>query len=565
LFEALKASEREQGETVTFAPEALELFLQERCPQLMSFAAMRGVPPGATSLMCTLLADYTTETGYDGLLQHGSIHTALTSILLSFAAIRSDADVPALVRLARAVVVHLRRNPAPTGFFFRLDPHAFSCKSPVFVPGHMLIENMHTSERAVDGVLECIALAVAADHPELLQYLRAESGLIDRVVQGCRDLELPAVRPYYRSISALAVCEDEELAVAAVDAFIDGVLVEKLGPALLTPHQLDEKRATAAAHKLATLVDCASGAVVDGSGQSILTHTLVNFVGMDGDGDDGEEVRAALIRGASASVDRPMAAAAFLRSIDALLALCQPCIVDSLVGDALRPRAHLVASAPASPSLSSNTAQEGITTFLSFFPGTKYGSDTSYADYLVDARSRIAGTARRYGVDAGGEADAEAEARAAATTGSVDGERPTWTEPPLLTALFDATQVFFTLPLPCQLMITSVWTRLAQVPDPQLHQLLLDPHAPLRPGVRSLAGTLRTLRGTVDRSFMEKPVLVGGLAEARESLGAGGATETGSPDAIADRRLLRGVAVLVEFCKELAACIQVKHCELNGN
>ncbi|XP_051778087.1 FHF complex subunit HOOK interacting protein 2B isoform X2 [Erpetoichthys calabaricus] len=110
------------------------------------------------------------------------------------------------------------------------------------------------------------------------------------------------------------------------------------------------------------------------------------------------------------------------------------------------------------------------------------------------------------------------------------------------------------LPYELNLQMTSVLSKLAVFPHPHLHEYLLDPYINLRPGATSLFSVLVRVIGELMQriqnipSFSEKLVLV-----RKQLMGL-------EPETMLEHiTLLKGVTILEEFCKELAAIAFVKH------
>ncbi|XP_066570603.1 FHF complex subunit HOOK-interacting protein 2B [Amia ocellicauda] len=124
----------------------------------------------------------------------------------------------------------------------------------------------------------------------------------------------------------------------------------------------------------------------------------------------------------------------------------------------------------------------------------------------------------------------------------------------LLKVLLDRITRILDQPYELNLQVTSVLSRLAVFPHPHLHEYLLDPYITLSPGSRSLFSVLiRVIGDLMQRiqhipNFSEKLLLV-----RKQLMGL-------QPEAMTDHMtLLKGVIVLEEFCKELAAIAFVKN------
>ncbi|XP_063051413.1 FHF complex subunit HOOK-interacting protein 2B [Engraulis encrasicolus] len=122
-----------------------------------------------------------------------------------------------------------------------------------------------------------------------------------------------------------------------------------------------------------------------------------------------------------------------------------------------------------------------------------------------------------------------------------------------LQVLFDRIARILEQPYELNLQVTSVLSRLAAFPHPHLHEYLLDPYISLTPGARSLFSTLVRVIGELMQRIQHIPNFTDKLVHVRQELmGLGEETMT---DQVV---LLRGVIVLEEFCKELAAIAFVK-------
>lgn len=123
-----------------------------------------------------------------------------------------------------------------------------------------------------------------------------------------------------------------------------------------------------------------------------------------------------------------------------------------------------------------------------------------------------------------------------------------------LKVLFDRITRILDQPYELNLQITSVVSKLAVFSHPHLHEYLLDPYINLAPGSRSLFSVLVRVIGDLMQRIQHIPNFTGKLLLVREQLiGL-------EPEAMTDHlTLLKGVTVLEEFCKELAAIAFVKY------
>ncbi|KAA0713742.1 Protein FAM160B2 RAI16-like protein [Triplophysa tibetana] len=122
-----------------------------------------------------------------------------------------------------------------------------------------------------------------------------------------------------------------------------------------------------------------------------------------------------------------------------------------------------------------------------------------------------------------------------------------------LKMLFDKIARILEQPYELNLQVTSVLSRLAVFPHPHLHEYLLDPYISLSPGARSLFSTLVRVIAELMERIQHIPNVTESLMIVRRQL-MGQEEETMMDHAT----LLKGVIVLEEFCKELAAIAFVK-------
>uniref|UniRef100_A0AAR2JK00 FHF complex subunit HOOK-interacting protein C-terminal domain-containing protein n=1 Tax=Pygocentrus nattereri TaxID=42514 RepID=A0AAR2JK00_PYGNA len=122
-----------------------------------------------------------------------------------------------------------------------------------------------------------------------------------------------------------------------------------------------------------------------------------------------------------------------------------------------------------------------------------------------------------------------------------------------LKVLFDRVARILEQPYELNLQVTSVLSRLAVFPHPHLHEYLLDPYINLSPGARSLFSMLVRVIGELMQRIQHFPNFTQRLIMVRRQL-MGLEAETMMDHAT----LLKGVIVLEEFCKELAAIAFVK-------
>nr|XP_054506685.1 FHF complex subunit HOOK interacting protein 2B isoform X2 [Agelaius phoeniceus] len=122
-----------------------------------------------------------------------------------------------------------------------------------------------------------------------------------------------------------------------------------------------------------------------------------------------------------------------------------------------------------------------------------------------------------------------------------------------LKVLFDRMSRILDQPYSLNLQVTSVLSQLAAFPHPHLHEYLLDPYLSLAPGCRSLFSVLVRVIGELMQRLQRVPhARAKLLLVRRQLLGL-------VPGEQMDHTVLfKGVVVLEEFCKELAAIALVK-------
>uniref|UniRef100_A0A8C1AUX4 FHF complex subunit HOOK interacting protein 2B n=1 Tax=Cyprinus carpio carpio TaxID=630221 RepID=A0A8C1AUX4_CYPCA len=117
-----------------------------------------------------------------------------------------------------------------------------------------------------------------------------------------------------------------------------------------------------------------------------------------------------------------------------------------------------------------------------------------------------------------------------------------------LQILFDRIARILEQPYELNLQVTSVLSKLAVFPHAHLHEYLLDPYISLSPGARSLFSTLVRVIGDLMQRIQHIQNVTDKLMMIRRQLM--GLEEETMVDHVT---LLKGVIVLEEFCKELAA------------
>lgn len=123
-----------------------------------------------------------------------------------------------------------------------------------------------------------------------------------------------------------------------------------------------------------------------------------------------------------------------------------------------------------------------------------------------------------------------------------------------LKVLFDRMGRILDQPYDVNLQVTSVLSKLSQLPHPHMHEYLLDPYINLAPGCRSLFSVVVRVVGDLMLRIHRIPDFTPKLLLVRKRL-LGLEPEGINIDHMT---LLEGVIVLEEFCKELAAIAFVK-------
>ncbi|XP_030057849.1 FHF complex subunit HOOK-interacting protein 2B isoform X2 [Microcaecilia unicolor] len=129
-----------------------------------------------------------------------------------------------------------------------------------------------------------------------------------------------------------------------------------------------------------------------------------------------------------------------------------------------------------------------------------------------------------------------------------------------LKVLFDRLSGILDQPYELNLQLTSVLSRLALFPHPHSHEYLLDPYISLAPGCRSLFSVLVRVIGDLMQRIQRVFHFSVKLLLVRKQL-----MGLASEELIDHLTLLKGVVVLEEFCKELAAVAFVKFPPEDGN
>ncbi|XP_040052738.2 FHF complex subunit HOOK-interacting protein 2B [Gasterosteus aculeatus] len=135
------------------------------------------------------------------------------------------------------------------------------------------------------------------------------------------------------------------------------------------------------------------------------------------------------------------------------------------------------------------------------------------------------------------------------------GEGEEFFEGPLLKVLLDRLGRVLEQPYELNLKLTAVLSRLSSFSHPLLHEYLLDPYVHLSHCSRSLFSVLIRLMGELMQSIQRVPDLTDRLLDTRRDLLG---LNNNNTTRLEHLTLLRGLVVLEEFCKELAAIAFVK-------
>ncbi|XP_048474420.1 FHF complex subunit HOOK interacting protein 2A-like isoform X2 [Rhincodon typus] len=123
-----------------------------------------------------------------------------------------------------------------------------------------------------------------------------------------------------------------------------------------------------------------------------------------------------------------------------------------------------------------------------------------------------------------------------------------------LKVLFDRMAQILHQPYDLNLQVTSVISKVALFPHPHLHEYLLDPYINLAPSCRSLFSIIVRVIGDLMQKIQRVPQFPSKLLLVRRQLMGL------EPENVVDHTtILKGVIVLEEFCKELAAISFVKY------
>ncbi|XP_032937260.1 FHF complex subunit HOOK interacting protein 2B [Catharus ustulatus] len=203
---------------------------------------------------------------------------------------------------------------------------------------------------------------------------------------------------------------------------------------------------------------------------------------------------------------------------------------------------------PASPPAGKGRASEVVSSFLCLVPEEAKTSscmeEGGYDTYVQDALAMV-----------------QACRASSAPWGWPSSPRPldschpgvAFYEGHFLKVLFDRMSRILDQPYSLNLQVTSVLSHLAAFPHPHLHEYLLDPYLSLAPGCRSLFSVLVRVIGDLMQRLQRVPHARAKLLLVRRQLLG---LEPG--EQMDHTVLFKGVVVLEEFCKELAAIALVK-------
>jgi len=137
-----------------------------------------------------------------------------------------------------------------------------------------------------------------------------------------------------------------------------------------------------------------------------------------------------------------------------------------------------------------------------------------------------------------------------------------WSEGRFLSTILDKLSMCLDSDYDSNLQLTSIISKLAQLPHPHLHEYLLNPTIPLAPGVRSLYTVLKEVLGkAIVKSDTISHFPLKMLGCRRRMLGDQKSASKEIECQPEEQVLLEAILVLDEFCKELAAVTFVKyHC-----
>ncbi|XP_063787890.1 FHF complex subunit HOOK-interacting protein 2B isoform X2 [Pseudophryne corroboree] len=189
--------------------------------------------------------------------------------------------------------------------------------------------------------------------------------------------------------------------------------------------------------------------------------------------------------------------------------------------------------------------EQSVRSFLSLVPEDMKSSDTGFDTYLQDALVQYR-SCRQQSSTWGWPGSPQPL--------STDGQGQEFYEGHFLEILFDRLGSILDQPYEVNLQVTSLLTRIALFPHPHIQEYLLDPFINLAPGARTLFSVLVRVVGDLAQRSLRVSNFQEMLRLVRRQL-----LEETPDEPLAHETLCRGVVVLEEFCKELAAAACVTH------
>ncbi|XP_068130801.1 FHF complex subunit HOOK-interacting protein 2B isoform X2 [Hyperolius riggenbachi] len=193
----------------------------------------------------------------------------------------------------------------------------------------------------------------------------------------------------------------------------------------------------------------------------------------------------------------------------------------------------------------SSGAEQSVKSFLSLVPEEMKSSSSGFDSYLQDAMVQYQGCCKL-------AAQWSWPSTPQAISSSPSGQE--FYEGQFLQVLFDRLGGILDQPYDMNLQITSLLARISLFPHPLIQEYLLDPYMNLAPGARSLFSVLVRVVGDLAQRSLRVANFQETLQLVRQQL-LGETTD----EPLGHETLCRGVIVLEEFCKELAAAACVTH------
>jgi len=194
---------------------------------------------------------------------------------------------------------------------------------------------------------------------------------------------------------------------------------------------------------------------------------------------------------------------------------------------------------------------------------------SGYDQYVQDARRQVEMSVEScVGFDWPREAAVSDRTETSSSDSRIENDPSRlWSEGPFLATILDLLSQCLHSTYDSNLQLTSVLSRLAQLPHPNLHEYLLNPTIPLVPGVRTLYSVLKAVLAkavTLTENIQHFPKK---MYWCRKKLLGDHTKESREVDEVdpEEMLLLEAILVIDEFCKELAAVTFVKyHCFSSG-